>query len=75
MTQDREVIGAVIAVKRPALQQAILECPRQLIDRSALSLKRIQRVNIIGANTEMAIVNAKQVNEVRNQARSCQWAI
>jgi hypothetical protein len=60
------VPGAAIVVKRPAIQQTILECPRQLIDRSAVSLKRIQRVNIIGANTEKAIINAKQVNEVRN---------
>jgi hypothetical protein len=37
-----------------------------LIDRSAVRLKRIQRVNIIGVNTEKAIVNAKEVNEVRN---------
>jgi len=74
-SEDREVLGAAIVDKRLAIQQTILDRAKQLIDQSPESLEGIQRVDIIVANTEKAIVNAKQVNEVRDYARARQRAI
>jgi len=62
--------GRAIVDKRLAIQQTILGRAKRLIDQSPENLEGLQRVGIIVANTEKAIINTNQLNEVRDYARA-----